>query len=125
MTENKIDWAKEPWRIEDIWVMSADEDRLHPILTCGLDHYVDRDCVPRIVACVNACAGVPTEVLKQTSYLQLTTEFNVRSMAVLDAIHILAKIHDDPDVPTLRLNSTGSLEEEWSLFGFEERPDAE
>ena len=119
------DWAKEPWRIEDIWVMSADEDRLHPILTCGLDHYVDRDCVPRIVACVNACAGVPTEALKQTSYLQLTTEFNVRSMAVLDAIHILAKIHDDPDVPTLRLNSTGSLEEEWSLFGFEERPDAE
>ena len=57
------DWAKEPWRIEDIWVMSADEDRLHPILTCGLDHYVDRDCVPRIVACVNACAGIPTDIL--------------------------------------------------------------
>ena len=61
--DNMQKWPPEPWRIEDIWVMSADKERIHPILTCGLDHYVDQECVPRIVACVNACAGVPTEVL--------------------------------------------------------------
>lgn len=62
------DWAKEPWRVslsgtgivdkQNVWVAGRDTSNA----MCEED-------AERAVACVNACAGVPTEILPELTSL--------------------------------------------------------
>ena len=50
------DWAKEPW--------TKDEDGLiWGVGRSPVDTINDDSSIDRIVACVNACAGIPTDIL--------------------------------------------------------------
>ena len=50
------DWAKEPW--------TKDEDGLiWGVGRSSVDTINDDSSIDRIVACVNACAGIPTDIL--------------------------------------------------------------
>lgn len=67
---DKQDWAKEPWEF-----IAAGEDEPYSkivaadgkCIACDMDYYpfIETECMPRIAACVSACAGVPTEDLEQ------------------------------------------------------------
>ena len=62
---NDHPWAKEPWEYEEAdplqgFIVNEEGDEItYPIVAINPKH------LPRIVACVNACAGVPTEDLEQ------------------------------------------------------------
>jgi len=53
------DWPKEPWKL------STDDDEWASIDYVTSDEYIPIGAARRIVACVNACAGVPTECLER------------------------------------------------------------
>jgi len=59
---DKQDWAPEPWTNGNRHVTNADENYVG-----YLQDFSDSEQT-RIIACVNACAGVPTEVLNYMRY---------------------------------------------------------
>ena len=61
---NDHPWAKEPWEWHDDGIFDAESNEI----ICEPEYarwVIDEKSLPRIVACVNACAGVPTEDLEQ------------------------------------------------------------
>jgi hypothetical protein len=66
---NNQDWAPEPWAPEDrwynIWFNDANGNEVGERGEDGDEGYkIDKATRDRITACVNACAGVPTEMLE-------------------------------------------------------------
>ncbi len=61
-----MEHSKEPWGIEPIGMYTI-RDAAGPIAMCfsARERELDAANVRRIVAAVNACAGIPTEVLEQ------------------------------------------------------------
>ena len=56
---NKQDWAPEPLTHDGVWFVDANGHQLG-----GQDALLDEATAQRMMACYNACAGVPTEALK-------------------------------------------------------------
>ena len=62
------DWAPEPWKLTEADPMSSfvedgELDGIFEIEDRGMLYKIPDGTMHRIIACVNACAGVPTEVL--------------------------------------------------------------
>ena len=64
-------WTPEPWHIENLWHVLSEDGRLiagcggHDSNIPGDNTFQDNQTnARRIVACVNACAGIPTEALE-------------------------------------------------------------
>lgn len=71
------DWAKEPWELDETpshaWINSEGE-RIPIHSPWIVDAFEDEPSkatanMKRIIACVNACAGVPTEILPELTSL--------------------------------------------------------
>ena len=60
------DWAPEPLILEEDGGIRCSEEPYHPYLDTS-----DKATNARIVACYNACAGVPTGMLNDLPYLTL------------------------------------------------------
>lgn len=67
MPERPQPWAKEPWESHEnngrITVEDADGKMVMRFGSGAEGDWLTRANIPRIVACVNACAGVPTKWL--------------------------------------------------------------
>lgn len=61
--------TKEPWRYEfgkdghEVWAPHGETGSMR-IAACGFAATFDKDNARRIIACVNACAGIPIEMLE-------------------------------------------------------------
>ena len=60
---DKQDWAKEPWGLESGEPVDTNRRRIIQDDGTGYE-WVEQKDWERIIACVNACAGVPTEALE-------------------------------------------------------------
>lgn len=83
VTDNQesIDHTPEPWMVRDLpskWQIATDADELGGLALAIIDMNKSESPTPgfiaarladlnRIVACVNACAGIPTEDLERAS----------------------------------------------------------
>ena len=62
--------TKEPWRVELSWITGSDGKRITcPTACMSRDDDENEANERRIVACVNACAGVATEELEQSGFV--------------------------------------------------------
>lgn len=101
----------EPWRAVEV---TEDEDQLIKIrasnganiarLWIDVDdkHFSDeqRENARRIVACVNACRGLPTDELEQKGLVAAVgtqlLEADQQSDELLEALELMVAIHDEP-----------------------------
>lgn len=68
MTDKPQDWAKEPWsHSKEGYIVDANGD--------AIGSFADEQ---RSIACVNACAGVPTEALEKLGKLALMPILEVK-----------------------------------------------
>lgn len=65
-----MEHTKEPWRVELSWITGSDGKRITcPTACMSRDDDENEANERRIVACVNACAGVATEELEQSGFV--------------------------------------------------------
>jgi hypothetical protein len=65
MTKSSLEHSPEPWRYH----YNGNISTKHEIIAQGL-RFPNAE---RIVACINACAGIPTEMIKHIVYVGLIT----------------------------------------------------
>ena len=58
-----MEHTKEPWNVDDIEIIGADDKEIAQMYMYS-SHKKHESNARRIVACVNACAGIPTEHLE-------------------------------------------------------------
>ena len=64
-----MEHTKEPWRVELSWITGSDGKRITcPTACMSRDDDENEANERRIVACVNACAGIPTEGLENSGF---------------------------------------------------------
>ena len=87
-------WAKEPWKIVD-YDEIEDANGVPILEDVGLREgwSYDGDNTPRIVACVNACAGVPMEELEQFANLRRVPE----NMGIPYEVNLSIILKPNPD----------------------------
>ena len=73
--------TKEPWRVELSWITGSDGKRITcPTACMSRDDDENEANERRIVACVNACAGVATEELEQSGFVAGLVELGERAI---------------------------------------------
>lgn len=92
--------TKEPWIVEmqtsgEIWILEADGNRAIARVMHGRSDA--KECALRIAACVNACAGLDTDMLNNGWAISQAIEY-IRAIQERDkAVAELAKIINSPE----------------------------
>lgn len=86
--------TKEPWSLRDTYENATEVVDSNGIDIGELECFSDKDC-RRIVACVNACAGMPTEIVENVKFVDVYNASNRRMEDDMSRIAVLEQQHSD------------------------------
>ena len=96
----KQDWAPAPWELENSQWLQNKDGSIRITSPWREDAWEDGEAsanMERIIACVNACAGVPTEDLECLPVKKLMEVYPMFDKVLAQSKTILAQFKEAPD----------------------------